>query len=135
MKYTVLALFFVLSLCSVRSNAQQAAPIVTAGGVKYEQINGHWNPAITTCAVLLSDPRLEAKDGWKVWSYTIGFRPVGKDYVGPFFVKGASFTSEVKEALKDQMGGKGEIDIESIKVSSPDQGSRTASSIKLKYNN
>jgi len=133
----ILVLSVLLLFVSVNNSlAQAAAPHIRVGKVAYKFVSGQWMASTTTCAELLSDPRIVMDGGWKMVSFQVGIKASGKeDYLGPYSVNGTAFTQPIKEALKAREGSRGEIDFESIKAEGPDGLTRTFNPIKLKYTN
>lgn len=91
---------------------------------------------VATIKGILENPKLITdQSGFEVLNFTISVLPHRGEYWGPFTVKGAELTQQIKDGLKTFAGRGGRIFIESIQAAGPDRRPRNMNSIILTYTN
>ena len=138
MKYTITLLLclFLSASQSIAQPVSTVAPRIFLASVPEVLVKGKTVVRETTISEILKSPRLLTnRRGYKITGFMVSLLPVKGDYIGPYAVKGAELTKELKGILKRFAGTSGKILFEKVTVAGPGATARFTQSLVLAYNN
>lgn len=109
------ALFLLLCLFTSSYGQDRPTGYVTLGNIPLKFTNGKTDASVVTRAEILANAALTSPvPSIEIIGFTFSMLPKGRDFVGPYTVKGAQFTSEIISKINELTDPQAKIFIENI---------------------